>query len=184
MTTLRDMLRRFQARTVLLYVGLIAIFSSRSLAQTGTVTFYTPGNSVKSEAASLLPKSQQPFTGWIFDGSQRLAHVRAGRFMSFHLNSGAHTFTVPWRSSGPGKDNLVVRVEDGGQYCIRLYAKMTNFEVIPYQRLNSQIEEVPCQQAQREAARLKPIEIKRVDPAVRTELDSATTFPGESQEAR
>ena len=57
---------------------------------------------------------------------------------------------------------------------------MTNFELIPLERLNSQIEEVPCQQAQREAAHMKPIEIKRVDPSVRIELDPVTTFPSES----
>jgi hypothetical protein len=50
-----------------------------------------------------------------------------------------------------------------------------------YGRWDSQIEEVPCQQAQRDAAHLKPIEIKQVDPAVRAELDPGTTFRGESQ---
>lgn len=166
----------------LLRVALIATLSvTPCLAQTGTVTFYTPGNSAKSTAAGLLPRSQQPFTGWLFDGPQRLAHVRSGRFMTFHLDPGAHSFTVPWHSTRPGKEPLVINVQGGGQYCVRLYAKMTNFEVIPFQWLNSQIEEFPCQQAQREAAHMKPIEIKRVDPAVRAELDPATTFPSDSQ---
>jgi hypothetical protein len=151
------------------------------LAQTGTVTFYTPANSVKSATAGLLPRSQQPFTGWLFDGPQRLAHVRSGRFITFHLAPGAHAFTVPWHSTRPGKDTLVINVEDGGQHCVRLSARMTNFELIPYERLNSQIEEVPCQQAQNEAAHLKAIDIKRVDPAVRGELDSAATFAGDSR---
>ncbi len=44
----------------------------------------------------------------------------------------------------------------------------------------NQIEEVPCRQAQREAAHLKPIESKRVSTAVRSELDPATTFPHDS----
>lgn len=163
-------------------VALIAILSaSGCFAQTGTVVFYTPGNSVKSVAAGLLPRSQQPFTGWLFDGPQRLAHVQASRFMVFHLHPGIHTFTVPWHSTRPGKDQLVINVEDGGQYCVRLSAKVTNFEVIPFEWLNSQIEEISCQQAQREAANMKPIQIKRVDPAVRTELDPGTTFPSESQ---
>ena len=165
----------------LLRVALIAMLSiSSCLAQTGTVTFYTPGNSVKSVSAGLLPRSQQPFTGWLFDGTQRLAHVSPGRFMTFHLDPGAHTFTVPWHSTKPGKDQLLINVKGGGQYCVRLYAIMTNFELIPLERLNSQIEEVPCQQAQREAAHMKPIEIKRVDPSVRIELDPVTTFPSES----
>jgi hypothetical protein len=165
-----------------LRVALIAIlFVPSGFAQTGTVTFYTPGNSVKSTAAGLLPRSQQPFTGWLFDGTQRLAHVRPGRFITFHLEPGAHSFTVPWHSTRPGEDQLLINVESGGRYCVRLYAKMTNFEVIPYQRLNSQIEEVPCQQAQREGAHMKPIDIKRVDPAVRVELDPTIMFPSENQ---
>lgn len=166
----------------LLRASLIATLSATCcLAQAGMVTFYTPSNSVKSATAGVLPRSQQPFTGWLFDGSQRLAHVRAGRFMTFRLNPGAHSFTVPYHSNRPGKDSLVVNVASDGQYCVRLYAKMTNLEVFPLQFLNSQIEEVSCQQAHREAAHLKPLEIKRVDPAVRTELDPATTFPGENK---
>lgn len=75
----------------------------------------------------------------------------------------------------------MINVKGGGQYCVRLYAKMTNLEVFPFQWLNSQIEELPCQQAQRDAAHMKPIDIKRVDPAVRAELDPTTTFPSDTQ---
>jgi hypothetical protein len=67
---------------------------------------------------------------------------------------------VPWHSTRPGKEPLVINVEGGGRYCVRLYAKMINFEVIPYEHLNSQIEEFPCQLAQSEAADMNPIEIK------------------------
>lgn len=153
------------------------LFAAACTAQTGTVTFYTPGNTVKSETASLLPRSQQPFTGWIFDGQQRLAHVQRGRFMTFQLAPGAHTFTAPWHPKKPGIDKAVIELVAGEQHCLRLYAKMTNFEVLPYARLNSQIEEIPCGQVP-EAGRLKPIDPRRVDPAVRGELDSATVFPG------
>lgn len=168
-------------KAFLLVALIAAIYATPCLPQTGTVIFYTPGNTVKSTAAGVLPRSQQPFTGWLFDGPQRLAHVHAGRFMTFHLNSGVHSFTVPWHSKGPGKDSLVINVEDGRHYCVRLYAEMTNLEPIPFQWLNSKIEEVPCQQAQREAMHMKPIDIKRIDPAVRAELDPATTFPSDSQ---
>ena len=182
MTYRRDRLPSVQAMTILFRIALITSLSAACcFAQTGTLTFYTPGNSAKSVAAGLLPRSQQPFTGWLFDGTQRVAHVSPGRFITLHLSPGAHSLTVPWHSSRPGKEPLVINVESGGQYCVRLYAKMTNFEVIPYERLNSQIEEVPCQQAQRESAHMKPIEIKRVDSAVRPELDPATAFPIETQ---
>jgi hypothetical protein len=53
----------------------------------------------------------------------------------------------------------------------------------PYEHLNNQIEEVPCQLAQ-SAANMIPIEIKQVDPAVRAEPDPTATFPNESQSQR
>ena len=49
----------------------------------------------------------------------------------FHLSPGEHSFTVPWHSTRPGKDQLLINVERGGQHCVRLSAKMTNFELIP-----------------------------------------------------
>ncbi len=101
--------------------------------------------------------------------------------MTFNLNPGVHSFTVPWHSSGPGKDTLMINVESGSQHCVRLYARMTNFELIPYARLNSQMEETSCQQVQREAEHMKPIEIKRVDPAARAEFNPTTVFPSGSR---
>jgi hypothetical protein len=153
---------------------------SPCLAQTGTVIFYSDAYNAKNTAAGLLPRSQQPFFGWLFDGPQPLAHVRPGRFLAFHLPAGDHSFTVPWTSKHPGKDTFVIHVEEGGQHCVRLYAKMTNYEVIPWQTMDSKIEEVPCLVAQQKASRLKPIELKRVSPAVRSELDAATTFPAQA----
>jgi hypothetical protein len=169
--------------TLLLRVALIATLSATCCAaQTATLTFYSTGASVKSVAAEFLPKSEQPFGGlqggWLFDGAQRLARVRMGRFVTFHLAPGEHSFTDEG-PTGPSKTPLVINAKEGGQYCVRLFAKMINLEV--YGQWENQIEEVPCQRAQREGVHLKPIEIKRVDPAVRSELDPATTFPSESQ---
>jgi hypothetical protein len=130
----------------------------------------------------LLPKSEQPFGGlqggWVLDGTQRLARVRAGRFATFHFSPGEHSFTDAG-PNGASKKPLVINVKDGGQYCVRLFAKMIDLGV--YGQWENQIEEVPCQRAQREAAHLKPIETKRVEPAVRAEFDSQMTFPGEIQ---
>lgn len=165
------------------HVFLVAtLLTTSCFAQTGTVTFYSSGVSVKSEAAVFLPKSEQPFGGlqggWLFDGPQRLARIRMGRFVTFHLNFGEHSFTDVG-PTGPSKKPLVIDVKDGGQYCVRLYAKMVNLGV--YVQWDNQIEEVPCQRAQREASHLKPVEIKRVDPAVRAEFDPAPALLSASQ---
>ena len=167
----------------LLHFFLIAVFSTPyCLAQTGAVTFYSRNITAKSEAEVFLPKSDQPFGGlrggWVLDGTQRLARVRTGRFVTFHLSPGKHSFTDEG-PTGASKKALVIDVKDGGQYCVRLFAKMINLDV--YAQWDNQIEEVPCQQAQREAAHLQPIEYKRADPAVRAALDPQTTFPSEIQ---
>jgi hypothetical protein len=155
-----------------------ALTATGCLAQTGAVTFYSGGITAKTEAEVFLPVSRPPFSGWLLDGPQRLANIRHGRFATFHFNPGEHSFTVLGPSE-PGKDPLVINVKEGGQTCVRLSARMIYLGV--YARWDNRIEEVPCQRARREAAHLKPLEIKRVDPASRAELDSATTFPGESQ---
>lgn len=170
-------------QTPLLRVALIAILSTACcVAQTGTVTFYSQSLSVKSEAASILPKSEQPFGGlqggWVFDGPQRLARVRMGRFVTFHLVPGEHSFADE-DFNGRSKKPLIIDVKDGGQYCVRLFAKVINLEIFGW--WNNQIEEVPCQRAQPESVHLKPLDIKRVDPAVRAEFEGEMTFLGESQ---
>lgn len=162
-----------------LCIALLASISATCChAQTAVVTFYSPAISLKSEAAVFLPKSQQPFGGWLSDGPQKLVHFRYGRFATFHLSPGTHSFTIKG-PTGSGKQPLVLDVKDGGQYCVRLYAKMIN--VVVYGQWENQIEEVPCQQLQREVKHLKSIEVKRVDPAVRAEFDPVAVFKGDHQ---
>ena len=157
------------------------LFAASCFAQTGTVVFYSKALSAKSEAEVLLPKSEQPFGGlqgdWIFDGAQHLARVRMGRFAIFHLHPGEHSFTS-LAPAGPDNKPLVIDIKAGGQYCLRLYEKMIN--VYLYAGWENQIEEVPCQRAQADTAHLKPIQIKQVDPAFRSEFDPGATFPGEA----
>jgi hypothetical protein len=165
--------------SLFLRISLIAIFfGSSCLAQTGTVTFYSKSISGKSEAAVFLPKSQQPFSGWLSDGQERLAHLQHGRFATFHLNPGPHSFTV-LGPTGPGKVPLVLNIKDGGEYCVRLFAKMANLEI--YGQWENQIEEVPCRQAVSEGAHLKPIRGKDVDPSASDKFDPRTTFPSANQ---
>jgi hypothetical protein len=143
------------------------------IAQTGTVTFYSIGLSAKQEVkADVIPVGTVSFTGWLFDGDQRLAHFQAGRVVSFRLAAGEHQFTAPYHSSHPGKTALHLAVESDGHYCVRLYAKYLSASVLaPVAYVDSQIDQVSCQQAVKEAESYKPIDLKRVDPAVRTKVE-------------
>ena len=149
------------------------------LAETGTVTFYSIGLQAKQQLKdAVVPVGVAPFTGWLFDGNQKMAHAQRERFMIFHLAAGEHRFTVPYDSKGPGKTALHLEVEGGGHYCIRLSAKYKSGSLLlPVSFLNSQIEQVACQQALKEAGSYKSIDVKRVDPAVQTELESSPNFP-------
>jgi hypothetical protein len=165
----------------LLLLVLIAA-TTPCFAQTGTVTFYSIGLSVKERLKdTIVPVGIVPFTGWLFDGDQRLAHAQGGRLMSFRVTAGEHQFTVPYHSNRPGKTVLHLKVESDGNYCVRLYAKYVSATaLVPVMYVNSQIEQVSCQQASKEAGSYKPIDLKRVDPAVRAELENSSSFPKEN----
>jgi hypothetical protein len=158
-----------------------------SAAQTGTVTFYSINLSSKKQVkTAVTPVGTVPFTGWLFDGDKRLVHASRGRFMSFQLPAGPHDFTVPYKSKGAGKkpcqpmDCLHLDVESGRHYCVRLSAKDVNPIVVPIMFVDSRIEQVSCQDASQEAGKYKRIDLKRVEPAVRSALDASPDFPREN----
>ncbi|MGD0731296.1 MAG: hypothetical protein ABR956_08525 [Terracidiphilus sp.] len=148
-------------------------------AQTGTVTFYSIELSAKGELKDfIVPVGTVPFTGWLFDGDQRLAHAQGGRVMTFRVTAGEHQFTVPYHSNRPGKTVLHLKVESEGNYCVRLYAKYVGATVlVPVMYVDSQIEQVSCEQASKEAGSYRPIDLKRVEPAVRPQLNRSPSFP-------
>lgn len=148
-------------------------------AQTGTVTFYSIQPGVGQQIADeLVPFGKAPFAGLLYDGNQRMAHARGGRFMTFRLPVGEHQFSASYHSLAPGDPAAHLNVEDGGHYCVRLSANYKSGSIVlPLAVLHSVIEQVPCDQASKEAGTFKPLELKRIDAGVRTKLVSSQTFP-------
>lgn len=153
-------------------------------AQTGTVTFYSINLSAKKQVkTALTPVGRVAFTGWLFDGDKRVAHATRGRFMTFQLPAGTHNFTVPYKSTGPGKkpcqpkDCLHLDIESGRHYCVRLSAEDVNPIVVPIMFLDSRIEQVSCPDAFQEAGDYKRIDLKRVEPTFQSALDASPDFP-------
>jgi hypothetical protein len=160
-----------------LRVALLAVFLvAPCFAQTGTVTFYTYGASVKTQPAGTLP-TVRPFTGWLFDGQQRLAHARDGRFVTFRLATGQHSFTARLDTDKPGSERVLIDVRDGKHYCIHLYSRVILNSALLFVGLDSRLEPVPCRKAAQELGKLKPLEAKRIDPAVLGEVDASVAFP-------
>lgn len=149
-------------------------------AQTGTVTFYSIGLSAKEQVkAAVVPVGIVPFTGWLFDGNQKMVHAQRERFVVFHTRAGEHQFAVSYDSKSPGKTVLHLKVDAGSHYCVRLSAKYkSGAPLIPVVALvNGQIEQVSCQEALNEAGSYKPTDVDRVDSAVQTQLESSPSFP-------
>ena len=153
--------------------------SPSSEIKTGTVTFYSIEPGAGQQIADVVvPVGKAPFTGLLYDGGQRMAHLRGGRFLTFLLPTGEHQFSASYHSLDPGDPALHLMVEDGGYYCVRLSATYRSGSiVVPLAVFHSAIGQVPCDQALKEAGSFKPLELKRIDAAVRPRLVSSRTFP-------
>jgi hypothetical protein len=165
--------------SMMLPLALIAI-SMPCLAQTGIVTFYSTKLTAAQEIRDYFVPvgTGAPFTGWVFDGKQKMVHAQGGRFMTFHLAAGEHQFSAHYHSKNAGTDVAHLNVKEGGHYCIRLSAKYVSGSVFaPIAFLDSQVQEVSCQHALEEAGSYKPIDAKRVDPALRTKFEPSPSFP-------
>jgi hypothetical protein len=169
-------------RAQLIPVLAIACFALPSAAQTGAVTFYSYALTPKQQAkAAVVPVGTASFTGWLYDGNTKMAHASRGRFMTFQVAAGGHDFATSYKSNRPGKTSLHLEIESGGHSCVRLsarYVSPTPGLLVAF--VNSKIELISCQQAVQEAGDYKRIDVKRVEPAVRAELDTSSTFPREN----
>jgi hypothetical protein len=151
------------------------------LAQTGTVTFYSAALPTKDALKTLaVPAGNMPFRGWLFDGEEKLAHARIGRFMTFHLTPGPHLFSATYGASQPGSATALINIQADHHYCVRLSARYESYYVVPLSSVAGRIDQVPCQQVFQEAGTTKPLEAKRVEPAARLESDSSASFPKEN----
>ncbi|HEY1499795.1 MAG TPA: hypothetical protein VGF88_09475 [Acidobacteriaceae bacterium] len=166
-----------------LRIAFVTVFLvSPCIAQTGTVTFYSYGVSVKNEKAGMMP-TVRPFSGWLFDGQQRLAHAQDDHFVTFRLPAGQHSFTAALDSNKPGTEPVVVDVKDGVHSCFHLYSKVELNDALLYVGLAGRVEPVPCGDAAEGVGKLKPLEAKRINPAVLAEVD-ASAMPARSDPKR
>ncbi len=166
-------------RALFLFPAVLVTLALPCWAQSGTVTFYFAQPGFGQEVADgVLPFGKVPFTGFLYDGSQRMAHARAGRFVVFRLAVGEHDFSASYRSLDPGDPAVHLVLADGDSYCVRLSAtSKTGSPLIPLGIAHSVIEQVPCDQALKEAGKYKPLELKRIDPAANGKRVSSPSFP-------
>jgi hypothetical protein len=165
-----------KAQLVLLFA---AGFAFPCAAQTGTVTFYSYASTAKQQVEAVVVPAgvTLTFPGWLYDGNKKMAHSSRGRFMTFHVPAGEHEFGISFHSKKPGKTSLHLIVEGGKRYCVRLSMKNLSPLIVPVGVFDLKIEEVSCMLAGQEAGTYKRIDIKRVEPAARADLDTSSSFP-------
>jgi hypothetical protein len=170
-----------------------ATLTMHGLAQTAKVTFYSDAIEAKDALRiGLVPAGNEPFPGWLYDGSDKLAHFLPGHFVTFHLQPGIHAFSasgsskrpssgVPQGNSHRPSSVLHLEIERGENYCVRLSAKYVNWAVIPMQTYEPRIEQVPCNEEINEAKNTKPLDKKRIEKSAQDDIDPSLVFPKEQQ---
>jgi hypothetical protein len=117
------------------------------------VTFYSSGSFLK---AALPGYKYGDFAGRIFDEYDQLAMIRPGRFITFNLDPGPHTFSAnSWISPRPeGGGHLTVDLVANHHYYVGTYTETTPLLVISTFRL----EQRTCQQAIKENVSTKSLD--------------------------
>ena len=154
------------------------ILAPYSVAQTGTVAIYSASFPAKDQAKVLLsPKSHAPYLGAVFDGDIKLASLSAGHFLALNVSAGQHNFTIKDQGRYATQSSVSVNVQPGQLYCLRTKISTVNVYVIPTISPRKSIEEVNCQQALQESLNSRPVEMKRIEVTIRSQVDPTTSFP-------
>ena len=162
-----------------LFTVAFVTFALPCYGQTGTVAFYFAQPGIGQQVTDgVLPFGKVPFSGFLYDGSQRMAHAKGGRFVIFRLPVGEHQFSASYRSLDPGDPAVRLNLTDGGFYCVRLSATYkSGSPFLPVGVAHSVIEQVPCARALKETGNYKSLEPKRIDPAASLNMVSSQAFP-------
>lgn len=141
--------------------------------QDAEVTFYSNASVAKAE----LPYSHHAFFyGVIFDGSTKIATMRHGRFVTFHLSPGPHRLSASYSGRHPAKNSqFPIDLVAGKSYFIRTEGEYKNFVYFELQK--GRLDEVSCATAHAEAGNTKPLKEKHIAKGARSEAVALTSMP-------
>lgn len=158
---------------LILFVAASAATSfSATPAQEAEVTFYSNA----SVLSGALPYTRHAaFYGAIFDGSNRLAVITHGRFLTLRLAPGRHIFSASFSRKHPAKNSqLILNLSPGKQYYIRADAEYKGVVLV---LMKGRLAQVSCQLAHQEAGATKPLQQKRIAPNARAEVLASASMP-------
>ena len=134
------------------------------------VTFYSNGNFLKS---ALPGYKYGKFIGRIMDEYDQLAMLTPGRFITFNLDPGPHTFSSnSWLIPRPeGGGHLEITLIAGQHYYIATYIR-------PLGYLTSyRLEQRTCQEANQDNVKTQPLSREHLKDFGRARVSLETSFP-------
>jgi hypothetical protein len=166
-----------QSNSVLRILVASAVLPLSARAQTSPtaplqaqVTFYSTGSFWKG---GLPGYKHGVFVGLLFDDKAPLAHMKPGRFVTFTFAPGPHTFSTNyWVHRSPsGGAHLKLDLVAGQHYYVGTYFETDVVVSLP------RIELTSCLNAQRDAAKAKPLEQKNIEKPALSVATTETSFP-------
>jgi hypothetical protein len=157
-----------------IFFALISAFSCLASAQQDAeVTFYSGG----SYWVTGLPGDKHGnFFGAIFDGQERIAVLRRGRFFTMHMRPGQHVFSGSLSGKHPAKNSqLALDLLENGQYFIRAESDARGIGVVDSTK--GILTPVSCQIAEQETVGKKPLEAKHVSKNAMSRLLDVNSVP-------
>ena len=155
---------------------LLICSSATAPAQTAQVTFYSSASFGKS----LVPLSGSAFYGYVFDGDTEMVNLYFGRFATFNLPAGTHTFSAGLSKKQPPQEadgKLTMELVAGKQYFVSAVYNYTHHVFYIYDSHHAVLTEETCDYAQEKASKTKLISSGRVAKPERNLLDPTQAFP-------
>ena len=167
---------------ILGFVACALLMGPVCLAQKARVVFYSDAFGVKNSLAGIAPTSRQPFPGWLYEGDERLAHFRAGRFLVLDFEPGMHVFSANRSSDQSSPNVLALNLAADSTYCVRLSAAFVNWYPTGVQTYRGRMEAVPCGTATGAVQKMKTLDRKNLLKPAEDKLDQVQELPAQKPE--
>ncbi len=146
--------------------------NATSTAPKAQVTFYSSGNYWTTGLPG--PKSGI-FMGALFDGNQPLAYIRHGRFVTFRLSPGTHTFSASFSNHPAANSQFTLDLISNGSYFVRAVAESRGIVIVDVPK--GLLSSVTCQVAHQEGVKALPLEEKHIPQDAKTAWDAVSMIP-------
>jgi hypothetical protein len=163
----------FSLRLLLLALISTPSFLTSAAQREAEVTFYSGGKYIETGIPGI---KHGYFDGAIFDGQQRVAAIRHGRFFTMHFPPGHQVFSASLSGKHPATySQLELDLVENGQYFIRAVSESRGVVIVDFPK--GILDSVSCQIAQQETLNMRPLEEKHIAQDLISKLSAPTSAP-------